>query len=158
MLFLYDFKMFQCRFYGCIHLLRWTLTRTLQFVLSVWCIVHRQADFTLYFRHICRMNFEAVFSSIRFWIFLYIVFSCGFLFSTRFAIAVLSSEVLLKSIFTSRWESGFCGIIPPTSQRRLNSHTAAYSLCRYRNRSGKTIFAIINNRSVIKDIVISYVK
>ena len=85
-------------------------------------------------------------------------FPAVFFFFARFAIAVLSSEVLLKSIFTSRWESGFCGIIPPTSQRRLNSHTAAYSLCRYRNRSGKTIFAIINNRSVIKDIVISYVK
>ena len=66
MLFLHDYKMFQCRFYGCIHLARWKLTRTLQFVHSVWCIVHRQADFTLSFRHICRMNFEAVFSSIRF--------------------------------------------------------------------------------------------
>lgn len=59
-MFLYDFKMFQCRFYGCCHLFRRVLTRTFQFVHSIRCIVHRQAEFALYFSNICRMNFAAV--------------------------------------------------------------------------------------------------
>lgn len=59
-MFLYDFKMFQRRFYGCSHLFRRVLTRTFQFVHSIRCIVHRQAEFALYFSNICHMNFEAV--------------------------------------------------------------------------------------------------
>lgn len=123
-MFLYDFKMFQCCFYGCSHLFRRVLTRTFQFVHSIRCIVHRQAEFTLYFSNICRMHLETV---IRFNPFLnlficrlFLRFSCFRSFRNRRFIK--RSIIKIDFHFKMRIRF-FCGIIPPTFRCAWSAET-----------------------------------
>ena len=117
-MFLYDFKMFQRRFYGCSHLFRRVLTRTFQFVHSIRCIVHRQAEFTLYFSNICRMHLETV---ILFNPFLNL-FICRLFLRLSFFPLVPQSPFYQARCCQNRFSLQdenrvFCGIIPPTSRR-----------------------------------------
>ena len=117
-MFLYDFKMFQCCFYGCSHLFRRVLTRTFQFVHSIRCIVHRQAEFTLYFSNICRMHLETV---ILFNPFLNL-FICRLFLRFSFFRSFRNRRFIKRSIIKIDFHFKmrirfFCGIIQPTSRR-----------------------------------------
>ena len=123
-MFLYDFKMFQRRSYGCSHLFRRVLTRTFQFVHSIRCIVHRQAEFALYFSNICRMNFEAV---IFFDSFLNL-FICRlfprFSFFRSFRNCRFIKRSIIKIDFHFKMRiSFFCGTILPTFRRVSSGRT-----------------------------------
>ena len=123
-MFLYDFKMFQCRFYGCSHLFRRVLTRTFQFVHSIRCIVHRQPEFTLYFSNICRMHLETV---ILFNPFLNL-FICRFFLRFSCFRSFRNCRFIKRSIIKIDFHfkmriSFFCGIIPPTSRRVSSGKT-----------------------------------
>ena len=121
-MFLYDFKIFQRHFYVCSHLFRRVLTRTFQFVHSIRCIVHRQAEFTLYFSNICRMNFKAV---IFLNSFLNLLTCHLFLRSSFFPLAPklpFYQAKCCQNRFSLQDENRvFCGIIQPTSRRVLSA-------------------------------------
>ena len=128
--------MFQRRFYGCSHLFRRVLTRMFQFVHSIRCIVHRQAEFALYFSNICRMNFEAVILLNPFLNLFICRLFLRFSFFRSFRNCRFIKRGVVKIDFHFKMRIRFfCGIIPPTFRRRLDSPTTVYSLHRYRNRS-----------------------
>ena len=123
-MFLYDFKMFQRRFYGYSHFFCWMRTRTIQFVHSIRCIVHRQAEFTLYFSNICRMNFEAVILLNPFLNLLICRLFLRFSFFRSLRNCRFIKRSIIKIDFHFKMRiSFFCGIIPPTSRRVSSGKT-----------------------------------
>ena len=111
---LYGFHFLRCR------MLPWLF----QFFYRIRGVVHRQAEFALYFSNICRMNFEAV---IFFDSFLNL-FICRLFLRFSFFRSLRNCRFIKRSIIKIDFHfkmriSFFCGIIPPTSRRVSSGKT-----------------------------------